>query len=166
MEAKVLETIDKEKLYTDHHDMVLGYIMHHIGNLDVAEDLCSDVFVKAYSALDRFDPSKASVSTWLYTIMRNTLTDYYRRNTMTDEIPEDVESGDNIESAVMMEASLDALADALKDLPQRQRDIIVLRYYDEHTLLQIADMMDTSYGIIKIEHRKALNALKKKLKDI
>ena len=90
MEAKVLETIDKEKLYTDYHDMVLGYIMHHIGNLDVAEDLCSDVFVKAYSALDRFDPAKASVSTWLYTIMRNTLTDYYRRNTMTDEIPEEV----------------------------------------------------------------------------
>ena len=38
MEAKVLETIDKEKLYTDYHDMVLGYIMHHIGNLDVAEN--------------------------------------------------------------------------------------------------------------------------------
>ncbi|MCR5596022.1 MAG: sigma-70 family RNA polymerase sigma factor [Lachnospiraceae bacterium] len=156
-------SIDKEQLYMQYHDKILGYIIHRTGNVDLAEDLTSDVFVKAYQALDRYDEKKAAVSTWIYTITRNTLTDYFRRPSKMEEIPDDLASNDDIESELINEGLLSDLADALDELPERQRDIIVLRYYHDHPLTEIASMMNISYGILKLEHRKALAALRKRI---
>ena len=44
-----------------------------------AEDLCQDVFEKAFRAADRYDPSRSAPGTWLYAITRNTVINYYRR---------------------------------------------------------------------------------------
>ena len=55
-----------------------------------AEDLVSDVFLKAYEKYPTFDADRASVSTWLYTITRNTVIDYFRTHRPGVELPDDL----------------------------------------------------------------------------
>lgn len=146
----------KTNLYSDYHGKILGYIQSRVNNAVLAEDLCADVFLKVYEKLDTFDEKKASLSTWIYTVARNTLTDYYRTRRVTEEIPETYADGSDVEESVISAEILDVLADALEALPERERDIIVLRYYSGKTLKDIGQKLGISYAYVKLLHNKAL----------
>ncbi len=153
-------TLSKEEIYTNYRDKVFAYIRNHVNSPEDAEDLCEDVFVKIYTKLDTYDDSKASISTWIYSVTSNTVIDFYRTNHVHSEIPEDLSDPVNlIEDDYLNNESMQLLADALKTLPQEQRDIIVLRYYKGLTLQEVAEKMNLSYGITTLRHREALGRL-------
>lgn len=156
---------DREQLYRDYRDKVCGYIRSKLGSVQDAEDLTDDVFVKIFEKLDTFDESKAALSTWIYTITRNTLTDYFRTRRTFDEIPETLADDTRLEERLLSAETLDALADALQALDERQRDIILLRFYFGKTLRQIAAQMGISYGYIKVLQNKAFARLRESLGD-
>ena len=84
-----------EQIYLQYHDKVRAYVRGKIQDPHDVEDLVSAVFMKIVQKLDSYDPDKASVATWVYTITRNTVIDHYRtRRTlvaledyMVDEAP-------------------------------------------------------------------------------
>ena len=123
--------MDKEKIYLDFHEKVLHYLYGKTLDMTLSEDLCSDVFVKIYSKLDTFDSSKASISTWIYTITGNTLTDYFRTRKVYSEIPEEMSDRSNVEEEVCNNETLEILAASLSKLDEREKKIIVLHYYDD-----------------------------------
>ena len=149
-----------EEIFQQYHDKVLRYINGKVSNSALAEDLCSDVFMKVYEKLDSFDDSKASVSTWIYTIARNTLYDYFRTRHVSEELDEEIRDESDIENSVCNEETLGELANALKMLDERCRDLILLQYYGHNTLKDIAERMNISYSYAKILHKKALDQLK------
>ncbi len=153
--------LTNEEIYEKYHDKVFSYIRNHVNQIEDAEDLCEDVFVKIYSKIDTYDDSKASISTWIYTMTSNTVIDFYRTNHVHSEIPEDLaEEKSLIEDDFLNNESLELLAKALKALPQEQMDIIVLRYYKGLSLQEVATRMNLSYGVTKLRHREALGRLK------
>lgn len=151
----------RAEIYTKYQNKVLSYLNGKVNNLTLAEDLCADVFLKAYEKLDTFDEKKASISTWIFTITRNLLTDYFRTRKVYDEIPEDLSDFSSIEENLCNEEMLDTLADALEHLDERERDIIIFHYYSGMTLTAIADRMGISYAYVKVLHNKALSNMKK-----
>lgn len=154
-------TLSKEEIYTKYKDKVFAYIRNHVNSVEDAEDICSDVFVKVYSKLDTFDESKASISTWIYTMTSNTVIDFYRTNHIHSEIPEDLsDETSSVEDEALNNDALESLAAALEQLPQEQVDIIVLRYYKGLSLQEISLKMHMTYGICKLRHREALGKLK------
>ncbi|MCD7867228.1 MAG: sigma-70 family RNA polymerase sigma factor [Clostridiales bacterium] len=72
------EAYDRENLYIEYHPKVQAYIGSRVKNVHDAEDLVSQVFLKVYHNLESFDSRKASVSTWIYKITRNTVTDFFQ----------------------------------------------------------------------------------------
>lgn len=155
--------MDKNKqaeIYTQFHDKLQWFILEKVNDTYLAEDLCSDVLMKVYDKYDSFDESKASLSTWIYTIARNTLIDYYRGRKVFEEVPEDVDSESDIEGDVCNGEMLEELAQALEKLEERERDIVIWRYYKGMTLREIAFKMNISYAYVKILHNKALASLK------
>ena len=149
--------MDAEQIYEEFQPKVRAYVRGKIQDPHDVEDLVSAVFMKIVQKLDSYDPMKASVSTWVYTITRNTVTDHFRtRRTlvaledyMVDEQPEE-----------LTDDALDSLADALLALKERERDLIVLHYYTGHTLKETAEMMGMSYINAKVIHKKALESLR------
>ena len=149
--------VNAEQIYLQYHDKVRAYVRGKIQDPHDVEDLVSAVFMKIVQKLDSYDPTKASVSTWVYTITRNTVSDYFRtRRTlmaledyMADEAPEELNDG-----------VLDSLADALLALKEKERSLIVLHYYTGHTLKEVAEMMGMSYINAKVVHKKALDSLR------
>ena len=150
----------KDRLYLEYHGQILSYFQSRLSDPHVAEDLCGDVFLKVCEKLDSFDESKASFSTWIYTLSRNRLTDYYRTRHISSEIPENLASDESIEDALCSAEALETLADALERLPERERDIIVLHYYSGMTLREISAKMCISYSYTKALHSKALSLMK------
>ena len=146
-----------EQIYLQYHDKVRAYVRGKIQDPHGVEDLVSAVFMKIVQKLDSYDPTKSSVSTWVYTITRNTVTDHFRtrrtlmalEDCMADEAPEELNDG-----------VLDSLADALMSLKEKERDLIVLHYYSGHTLKTVAEMMGMSYINAKVIHKKALESLR------
>ena len=148
--------MDAEQIYEEFQPKVRAYVCGKIQEPHDAEDLVSAVFMKVIQKLDSYDPAKASVSTWVYTITRNTVTDYFRarRNMiafedyMVDEAPPE-----------LTDDALDSLADALMTLKEKERDLLVLHYYSGQTLKNVAEMMGMSYINAKVIHKKALESL-------
>jgi len=148
--------MDAGQIYEEFQPKVRAYVRGKIRDPHDAEDLVSAVFMKVVQKLDSFDPAKASVSTWVYTITRNTVTDYFRtrrsmvafEDYMVDEAPSE-----------LTDDVLDSLAEALMSLKEKERDLIVLHYYSGHTLKIVAEMMGMSYINAKVIHKKALTSL-------
>lgn len=163
-----MKTTDQERteIYQRFNKKVLNYIWGKVNNRTLAEDLCSDVFMKVYEKLESFDETKASLSTWIFTIARNTLIDYYRTRRVHEEIPEELAEESTVEDHLLNQEALESLADALERLDERERDLIVLRYASKLTLKEISERMNLSYAYIKILHNKALSEMKNFLENV
>lgn len=154
---------DIETLYAQYSTKVMGYIHARVRNRADAEDLCSDVFEKVQRKLGEFDSSKASVSTWIFTITRNTVIDHYRRSKPVEELDENLSDDTELDEGLLNNETLSELAGALKALPEELRAVIVLRYYDGKPLTEVAEIMGLSYGAVKLRHQSALAKLHKAL---
>lgn len=161
MEEGIYPVWEPEEIYRVYYRKVYGYVISKIGNTQDAEDLAADVFVKVCEKLDRFDRSKASLSTWIYTITRNTLTDFYRTRRVFSEIPETQDDGTSFEEDICTEESLEILTKALHSLDERGRDIIILHFYEGRTLKEIAQSMGISYAYVRVLKNNALASLRK-----
>ncbi len=152
-----------EQVYQDYSKKVMSYIRPRINNPADAEDLHSAVFTKVFEKFSTFDQTKASVSTWIYTITRNTLIDFFRTRKVTDELgDEDIVEEDAFQG-ILNEETLDELASALEKLPERERDLIILHYYHNKQLKEIAVKLHMSYSNCKLIHNKALLKLRQYL---
>ena len=161
-----MDLFDTEKIYREFHPKVYQYLVNRMGSIEDAEDMAQTVFLKVFTKLDTFDATKSSLSTWIFNITRNTMIDHQRSMTLRihDEIPEtQADDSPDMLDNLIMEQEQELLADALEKLTRDERDLIILHYYKEYTLLQIADLMRRPYGQIKRLHMKALQKLKLQL---
>ena len=152
---------DMEQIYTQYHGKVMGYIRARVRGYADAEDLCADVFEKIQRKLGEFDSTKASISTWIFTITRNTVIDHFRRSKPVEELDENLSDDTEMDEGLLNNETLSELAGALKALPDELRDLIVLRYYDGKPLTEVAELMGLSYGAIKLRHQSALTKLRR-----
>ena len=149
--------ITVEQVYLQYHSKVSAYVRGKVYNAHDAEELVSAVFLKVVQKLDSYDPEKAALSTWVYTITRNTVTDFFRSQRTL--VPFEDYMGGEASSPELSDDALDDLADALLTLSEKERDLIILHYYKGYTLKVVADMMRMSYINAKVIHKKALTHL-------
>lgn len=156
----------REEIFLEYNLKVRNYILGKVNNFHLAEDLCSEVFDKIYAKLNTFDNKKASLSTWVFTIARNTLIDYYRTNHQNLELKEDIniEVEQDNEGLICNTDNLEKLADALNELSEKEKKVIILHYYDNIPLNVACKEMDISYAYIKIIHKTALTKIRKHFK--
>ena len=114
-----MNELTAEALYENYHGKVFGYLLERTGNREDAEDLCSTVFEKLCRVLLTYDREKASLSTWVYTVTRNTCLDYCRRRRPSEILPEEPEAGEDLENRLIRTESLDRLAEALGRMAKR-----------------------------------------------
>lgn len=158
------KNLNSEQIYTEYRDKVFSYVRGKLNNYHEAEDLCEDIFVKIFQKIDKFDESKSSLSTWIYNVTKNSVIDYYRVHKDNLEL---LDNYDYVaeEDESLDEESLEFLAKGLNQLSEQLRDIIVLHYYNDLNLKEVAEKLNISYGIVKLRHKEALFLLKNYLKD-
>ena len=158
-----------EKIYLEYREKVFRYVRGKVRNLADAEDVTSEIFWRVLSALDSYDEEKATLSTWIYTITHNTVCNYYReqsrRALSLDDNALYYDTDDGVVAEIENEILKESLAIALETLSEREQDIIVLYYYHEIPLRDIAIKMGITYTNAKFIKHQAIGKLRLEMKN-
>ncbi len=138
--------MDWEVAYREYLPRVYNFFRYRVGDQSFAEDLTADVFEKAWRGRARFRRDLGAFSTWLFTIVRNTATDHFRRNgrdTRLEAVGE-LQDPASLEDTAQREHDFARLNSLLSQLPERERELIALKYGAELTNREIAQLMHLS----------------------
>lgn len=152
-------------IYEENFDRVYGFVGYRVRSREEADDLTQAVFEKALRAWSRFDPSRASHSTWLISIARNVLIDHFRRK--REDLMGDDAVLECLDAAHASDRGAELvspdLAVALDELPARERTVLALRYGADLTGREIAEMLDLSTDNVHQILSRSLRRLRKAL---
>lgn len=118
-----------------------------------------------YKHFSKYDERKASLKTWLYFIINNRIKNFYRDKKEFVELDENVKYQDSIEDSIyyidkIMELR-NHLTKAIRNLPEVQQKIIILRFFGEKTIKEISDIVNMTEGNIRVIISRSLKKIKK-----
>ena len=156
-----------EELYEHFFPRVYNFIYARLKNAENADDVTSITFMKMNENLNRYDPTKASFSTWLFRIAINSIVDHTRHNSQNNETawndffdpatPEHEEP----EAQILKSEGNQELLSALNKLADRERRIVELKFFSERNTKDIADILDMSESNVRVTLHRSLTKLKK-----
>jgi len=148
-----MPTRDFSAVYDDHVWQVYGFFAYRLSARADAEDLTQQTFERALKAWERYDASRASVSTWLLVIARNLLVDHLRADRASRQRPLDELDGDHAALAGALDRpdmGLEpGLERALAALGDGQRELIALRFGGELNGPEIAELTGLSLANVQ-----------------
>lgn len=145
---------------------VKGFLMKSGADSTLAEECTQDVMAALWHKSHQFDPSRASVATWIFTIARNRKIDLLRKQRRPE--PEDLTWGPEAEpdqaDILNLQQETEMLGQALQSLPEAQRELIEKAYFGDLTHSEIAAETGLPLGTIKSRIRLALERLRHTMK--
>ncbi|MGE5544517.1 MAG: RNA polymerase sigma factor, partial [Bacillota bacterium] len=133
-----------ERMYEDYFPKVYNFIFYRLLHKQDTEDLVSEVFLKVARNIFSYNPQKAKFNTWIFTIARNTLTDYFRRRQRTVPLDECDAELTRIDYAEQYEAIEDderrMVYQALMRLDSSSRQVLALKYFGELSNREISKL--------------------------
>jgi RNA polymerase sigma-70 factor (ECF subfamily) len=158
---------DFEAWFTDHRSAVYRYVRFRVATREVAEDVTSEVFMKALRSLHRYDANRASPRTWLLRIARNAVTDHLRAlkrrgslHVSLDRVPDLVADVPSQEERVVREERIQRLLNGSQTLRKADQEILSLRYGAGLDNGEIADHLGISNNAVAVRLHRALKRLK------
>jgi len=153
------------ELYDEFMPKVFRDIHYKVSNQQLTEDLTSTVFEKALVSFDKYSSDKAAFSTWIFSIARNTLIDYYRTKKTRQQVPLDeaVETPSREPSPqeeVEKKAEQECLRGCLARLPEDDQELIRLKFAGEFNNRQIAKMLGLSESNVGVRLFRAVKKLR------
>jgi len=136
-----------------------AYLM--LGESTEAEDTLQEIFVQVYKSLSGFDPAKAAFTTWLYRVTFNYCLNHRRKKRPFTLPLEDISPALKSEFPSARLAEEEVLQQAIGRLTDRQRAVVILRYFWDVPYAEIAQILDIPLGTVKSRLDLALKTLRK-----
>lgn len=150
-------------LYETHLDQIYRYIYFRVDDYQLAEDITSLVFLKAWEHRDRFQGGQIPFAKWIYRIAHNTLIDYYRTRkhvvALEDVHPLQLSHADGVDEKIDIDILSQQQVKALGALTSTQREVLILRFVLGLTTLEIAHRLDKGQGAIRALQMRGLRRL-------
>lgn len=154
------------ELFSHFAPRVKGFLIRSGADATLAEECAQEVMATCWHKAHLFDPARASVATWIFTIARNRKIDVLRRERRPE--PEDLGWGPEEDPAqadvLALQQESELLGKAIADLPAAQRDLIQKAYFGDLTHSEIAAETGLPLGTIKSRIRLALDRLRHAMK--
>lgn len=158
------------RLFSHFAPRVKAYLMRLGSDPTEAEEVAQDVMATLWRRSETFDPGQANASTWVFTIARNRRIDLLRRERRPALDPDDPalvpEAEAQADKTVIAAQAADRVRHAIAQLPEEQRSLLMMAYYDDLAHSAIADRTDIPLGTVKSRLRLAVARLRKELKDL
>jgi RNA polymerase sigma-70 factor (ECF subfamily) len=173
-DAEVSELVGRSKmgdelafaeLYVRFFDRVYRYLLVALKNPDDAQEVSQDVFLRAFSMLDHYEPSRGDFRDWLFSMVRSRAIDHLRkgarastvdpRHMPSHAIPVAERAGTLLER-LDPGSGVRALIDAL---PEKQRRVVALRFVFELSTIEIADVLGSTPQAVRQQQHRALKGL-------
>ena len=136
---------------------------------DVAEDLVSDIFVKAWEKLHTYQERKnIPFAAWLFRIARHTVIDAYRTHRGFEEVPEglvDTDLFNKADTKLGRDEMLQIVNQSMDQLPERYREVLLLSYMADLPHGEVARVLRLTEGAVRILKHRALKKLEQHLPE-
>lgn len=160
---------------------LFGYLRRYLGDAALAEDVFQNTFLKVYEKLDQYEPGRP-VRPWLYTIATHQAVDALRRVNRRGAVSLDRKGSPGLEGeqssladllvakdqspqdALSLEEQRRALREAVEELPELYREVLLLAYYQEMKYKDIAEVLGVPVGTVKSRLHAAVGRLLQKLR--
>ena len=172
--AKMEETLEKhielfrkgnQEAFGKVYDYMVGKIYKFIYfktyHKETAEDLTSQTFMKALNKIHLFNNKKGKFSSWIYRIARNQVIDYYRTRRHTVDIQDiwDIAGSENVEIDIQNKHQMEEVRDYLQQLKPEQRDIVIMRVWQELSYKEISEILGKTESSCKMVFSRAISRL-------
>ncbi|MGH2907432.1 MAG: RNA polymerase sigma factor [Solirubrobacterales bacterium] len=162
-----------EQLYERHKRAAYSLARRIVGGDGNADDVVQETFISVWRSIERYDPKRASVRTWLMRIVHRRAIDalrsqmvHLKRRADGEGLAEGVEAKEPTPDAVAVQHDESSVVHGvLEDLPGDQRKVIELAYFNGFTHSEIAEMLDVPLGTIKGRMRLGLEKMRTTLEE-
>ena len=162
---------ERERAFTEivkaYSERLFWYVRRYVGCQEDADDLIQEIFVKVWAALPSFR-GEARLFTWIYRIATNEALNFLRRQRVRaalnfKSLDAEVERRIDEDTYFNGGEAERRLMKALQKLPQKQRIVFSMRYFEDMSYEEISEVTDTSTGALKASYHIAYEKLKKEL---
>ncbi|MBX4187419.1 MAG: RNA polymerase sigma factor [Candidatus Doudnabacteria bacterium] len=154
-----------DTIYDQYLPKIYQYVFYRLRHKQIAEDVTSQIFLKAVQHLGSFKQGQAPFGAWLYRIARNAVIDSVRRQKPVSDLETamGVSSPDNVMRQIDAKVSLQAAQKQMQKLPDLQREVLTLRVWDELSHREIANILEISEDSSKVALSRAIANLKQSM---
>ncbi|MCG8607841.1 RNA polymerase sigma factor [bacterium] len=163
-----------ERIFEKYHDLIFNYVLRRLCNASLAEDITANTFLKAIHNIRRFEWQGISIAAWLYRIATNEINQNYRKYRRM--LPLTTELVDNLMSEQTTDSELIAVDEhlqknqkfkqasaALSRIKLKYQTVLTLRYFEEKSIQEIAEILGKNENTIKTQIRRGLIYLRRQL---
>ena len=158
--------------YEEYYDKVYNYVYFKTGDQINAEDIAGRIIEKVLNNIHKYDAAVSSLNTWVFTIARNHLIDFYRSKSRIEgrfEDGEELKITDTVtakpDESVIMAEQQELIHDILQQLPETEREIMILKFWGGHKNIEIAAQLGLSSSNVNVMVFRTLKKLKKLMED-
>ncbi len=157
------------QLYDAYMERIYRFVYFRVEDQQTAEDITSQVFLKAWSNLDRFSFNRTPYLAWLYTIAHNAVIDHYRTRKVTAAL-DDVQLSQQdhaevVENDIDLSAEMKTIKEAMRTLTDDQQKVLTLKFIEGMSNTEIARHLGKREGAIRALQMRGLQALAKQLEE-
>lgn len=166
--AKSLDQDALAQVHEQYYDAIYRYVAYRVNDLQTAEDLTSEVFIRFLHAIQQRNAPQNTIRGWLFGAASLILKEYYRKKKraqlteLDDAMPDEwVEPTETLEA----QETKKALHRAIADLTEDQQQVLALRFGYEMPIRDVAETMNKSEGSVKMLQVRAIAALTRTMAD-
>lgn len=153
------------RLYDQYRVILFGLLVRILGSREEAEDVLQDVFIQVWRRAGDFDETRGKPFTWLVTLARSRAIDRLRllgaRQRLADASSKNqTEEVSDALADTIQSGQREVIRRALSELPEEQKQALVLAYYDGLTQSEIASQLGTPLGTVKTRMRSGMAKLR------
>ncbi|MFC1950783.1 RNA polymerase sigma factor [Chloroflexota bacterium] len=170
--AKRFEPNDFGKIFQQYKDKVFKTAYLIVGNVQEAEDILQDVFIKVYKSTGSYDVRKGSMGTWLHRITVNHCISQKRKRRLTEYSSDRMEergveladsSEEQPEELLIKDEESGRIWRLVKSMDEKHRSVLSLRYHEGLSYGEIAEVLDIPLGTVKSRINVAIVKLRKRM---
>ncbi|WLR43776.1 RNA polymerase sigma factor SigX [Bacillus carboniphilus] len=163
-----------QELYDQYHKEIYQFLMYMVKKPDVVDDLVQEVYIKVLKSYEKFE-GRSSQKTWLFSIARNVAMDYFRqqktwKQRLMNKLDIDAlsisDSKPLPEEIVVQSESVKLIYEALDCCNENQRAVVILRYIQQLSIVETAQVLKWSQSKVKTTQHRALKKLKDQMSEL
>jgi RNA polymerase sigma-70 factor (ECF subfamily) len=153
------------RIYDEYIQKIYRFVYLKVNSQEVAEDITSKAFTKAWESYNRDNCQIGNLSAFLYKIASNLVVDHYRQKGRTktvssEALPELASKDDSLESQAILSADINSVKKALSKLKKEHQDVIIWHYLNDMPIKEIAQLIDKPEGTVRVILHRGLKELK------
>jgi RNA polymerase sigma-70 factor, ECF subfamily len=153
-------------LFDRYYDRIYNYVHARLGRVADAEDVAIEAMTRTLTRLNTFQDQGIAFSAWIYRIAHNATIDHYRRHGKTQTVPLDeaqLPQGDDPSELALDRLRNENLREAIRTLTEEQQQVLILRFFQDLSAVQVAEVVGKSVGAVQALQHRALGALERTL---